>query len=247
MRSQCQICFKVYLQFVIAQISFFLLSYTNQNNISMKQLFRISLIACFVVLTFIQVQAQVSFGPKAGLNFSTMTLKTSGLAIDPSNLTGFQAGIIAEISLGNNFALQPGLLYSTKGSSYKISSLGLDFKINPSYLEIPLNAVYKIGAGPVNILLLAGPYFGYGIGGSYKATSGSVTIDEPIKYGSGVDNDLKPFDLGLNFGGGLELSHFQLAFQYCLGMTNLAPVTDNDAEQKNKVMTISVAYLFGVK
>ena len=213
----------------------------------MKNLIRFSAIIFILFLILSQLQAQVSFGPKVGVNFSTMTLKSSGIAIDPSNMTGFQAGVIAEISLGNNFALQPGFLYSLKGSSYSISSLDMDMEIKPSYVEVPLNAIYKIGAGPLNVMLMAGPYFGYGIGGKYKVTSAQETIDQAIKFGSGQDNDLKPFDVGVNLGGGVEISHFQLAVQYCMGLSNLAPVTDNNEEQKNKVITISLAYLLGGK
>ena len=213
----------------------------------MKHLIRFAIMSFCFALTLNQLQAQVRFGPKVGVNFSTMTLKASGIAFDPSNMTGFQAGVIAEIGLGKSFALQPGFLYSAKGSSFSLSGYDLEMKIKPNYLEVPVNAIYKIEAGPVSVLLMAGPYFGYGIGGNYTVTSAQETIDDAIKYGSGTDNDLKPFDFGLNFGGGVELSRFQLAIQYGLGLTNLSPVTDNGAEQKNKVMTISLAYLFGVK
>ena len=213
----------------------------------MKKFLRFSTAACLFILMFNYAEAQVRFGPKAGVNFSTMTLKSSGISIDPKNMTGFQAGVIAEISLGKNFALQPGFMYSAKGSNYYISALEVDVTINPNYLEVPVNAIYKIGASPLNILLMAGPYLGYGIGGNYSMSSVQTTIDDAIKFGSGEDNDLKPFDAGVNLGAGVELSRFQVAFQYCMGLTNLAPVTDNSAEQKNKVMTISLAYLFGGK
>jgi hypothetical protein len=214
----------------------------------MKHLIRLSMAVICLVLTSNQLHSQVSFGPKVGVNFSTMTLKTGGVAIDPNNMTGFQAGIIAEIGMGKNLVLQPGFLFSTKGSKYSISTLNADFEIKPNYLEIPVNVAFKIGAGPVNIMLMAGPYFAYGIGGSYKVSSPQVgEINDAIKFGSGEDNDLKPFDIGVNFGGGIELSHFQLTAQYGLGLANLVPVTDNDAEQKNKVITISLAYLFGLK
>lgn len=213
----------------------------------MTKLIRFSAAACLFILTTNYALAQVRFGPKAGVNFSTMTLKSSGISLDPSNLTGFQFGIVSEISLGSNFALQPGVIYSVKGSGYSISGFDMEVEINPTYIEVPVNAIYKIGAGPINVLLMAGPYFGYGIGGNYSMKSAQETIDEAIKYGSGDNNDLKPFDIGVNLGGGLEIGRIQVAFQYCLGLTNLAPVTDNSAEQKNKVMTISLAYLFGGK
>lgn len=212
----------------------------------MKNLKRLSVIAILIAIVSFQTQAQVRFGPTVGANFSTMTLKSSGISIDPSSLIGLQAGILAEISFGN-FAVQPAFLYSMKGSKYKISSLDLDIKMTPSYIEIPINAVYKIGAGPINVMLLAGPYFAYGIGGKYSVKSATESVDQAIKFGSGQDNDLKPLDIGLNLGAGIEISHFQLQAQYGIGLLNLAPVTDNGAEQKNKGVTISLAYLFGSK
>jgi len=58
---------------------------------------------------------------------------------------------------------------------------------------------------------------------------------------------MKSFDFGLNFGAGIEISNFQISAQYGLGLTNLAPVTTNDAEMKVRVIGISMAYLLGGK
>ena len=58
-------------------------------------------------------------------------------------------------------------------------------------------------------------------------------------------DDLKPFDYGINFGGGVELGRFQISSQYYQGLRTLSTLTPPLKEQKYKVLSISIAYLFG--
>jgi len=211
----------------------------------MRNLKRLSVIAILVIAS-VQTQSQVRFGPKVGMNFSTMKIKSWGIPIDPGYLVGFQGGILSEISLGN-FALQPAFLYSMKGSSYKNSSLEFYGKLIPEYLEIPINALYKIGAGPLKVMLMAGPYFSYGIRGKHTVTLAQETNEDAIKFGSSLGHDLKPLDIGINLGGGLEKFPLQLTVQYGMGFMNLDPCLDDGWEKKNKVVAISLVYLFGSK
>jgi hypothetical protein len=39
------------------------------------------------------MQAQIKFGPEVGLNLSTMTFKSFGIAYDPKTLVGFNVGL----------------------------------------------------------------------------------------------------------------------------------------------------------
>jgi len=71
-----------------------------------------SLLMLLMMLAFTSLQAQFKFGPKAGMNLSTMTLKSSGISFDPKLLVGFHAGLVSEIGLTDNLKLQPGILYS---------------------------------------------------------------------------------------------------------------------------------------
>jgi hypothetical protein len=206
----------------------------------MKKFLKFAVAIC-LMFTVVNMEAQVKFGPKVGLNLSTMTLKALGISVDPKTLAGFHLGVISEITLTNSLTLQPGILYSTKGSKYKIDTE--EFSMAPSFLEIPVNVLYGFDLGGAKLDLFAGPYFAYGIGG--KSKSGGESAD--IKFGSGQENDMKPFDLGINIGAGINLSNIIISAQYGLGLTNLSPVTDNDAEMKTKVIGISIAYLFGGK
>lgn len=195
----------------------------------------ISVLVVFLLVVFTDLNAQIKSGYIFGLNLSTTTLKTSGINIEPEILTGVHFGEVFEIPLNKNFALQPGLLLSAKGSISKIDTT--EFILFPIYVEVPVIAVCSFGSDPIKIFLFAGPYLACGIGG--KLESG-----ENIRFGSGENDDLKPFDIGLIFGTGINIKGFQVSAQYGLGLANLSPVTSVESEMKNKVIGISIRSLF---
>jgi hypothetical protein len=202
-----------------------------------------SLMLLLTMFAFTRVQAQIKFGPKAGVNLSTMTLKSSGLSLDPKILPGFHAGIISDIGLMENLTLQPGILFSSKGSKYELSFLEetIEFSMGPGFIEVPVNVLYSFGTGTTKLNLFAGPYFAFGITGKSKSEGDS----QDISFGSSTDDDMKPFDMGLNFGAGVNINGLLISAQYGLGLLNIAPDTSGDTEMKIKVISISLAYLFG--
>jgi hypothetical protein len=206
----------------------------------MKNLMKSALMIC-MMLTISNIQAQVKIGPTAGLNLSTMTLKTMGISLDPKMLVGFNIGAISEFSLKGNLYLQPAILFSTKGS--KFSAIDEEMSITPSFIDVPVNAVYKFGSGSTKLFLDAGPYFAFGIGG--KVDYGSESAD--IVFGSDESSDMKAFDYGLNVGGGVEINRLTISAHYGLGLANLAPVTTDDTKMKNNVIGLSLSYLLGGK
>ena len=206
----------------------------------MKNFMKSALVIC-MMFTVTNMHAQIKIGPTAGLNLSTMTLKSMGLSLDPKTIVGFNVGVISEFNLKGNLFLQPALLFSAKGSKYSV--LEEEMTITPSFIEIPVNAMYKFGSGSTKFFLNAGPYFGLAIGG--KTKSGGESAD--IKFGSGESNDMKRFDFGLNLGAGIEIKNFLISAHYGLGLANLAPVTTDDTEVKIRVIGISISYLLGGK
>jgi hypothetical protein len=70
--------------------------------------------------------------------------------------TGFHAGVTAAFSLGDKFGIEPGVLFSVKGFAEEFSSANIKYTIN--YVEVPINAVYKIDVGRPKVLIFAGPY-----------------------------------------------------------------------------------------
>ena len=195
-------------------------------------------IAAFMLAAVVS-NAQVKFGPKVGLNFSTMSMKSEGVSLDTKMRTGFHVGAILEKDITSSFFIQPGIFFSSKGSKYD----ALDgIKIVANYIDIPVNVGYKLRlCKSSNLRLMAGPYFAYGVGGTATETI-IGEHKEDIKWGSGNDDDLKPFDMGLNLGAAVELNSFQVGLQYGFGLLNIS--ADSDATIKNGVLSLSVAYLF---
>ncbi len=206
----------------------------------MEKLAKITTLICLLSFST-YLHAQVKIGPKVGLNLATMTMKYSGVSFDPSIRPGFNVGVVSEIPLTSSLFLQPGFSYSEKGSKYSISDV--DMKMSPTYLELPVNVLYKFDTHPVKLFLLGGPCFAYGIGGRYEVMGEKYDIS----YGADEEDDMRAFDLGVNLGGGVEIDNFQVSVEYGIGITNLSTVTDDDASMKNRVWGISIAYMFGGK
>ncbi|NSL89561.1 porin family protein [Chitinophaga solisilvae] len=221
--------------------------------------------------------AQVKFGVKAGLNLSGATAKADDKKVEGlKSATGFHIGGIADISLAENFSLQPGLIYSQKGFKFEEpfdgpGSQTVTMTSKMSYIEVPVNFLYRANLGSGKIFGGVGPYFAYGIGGKVKFAglgpigdlpgmddyfsnrkikfdgkklSETATAEEEKEY---FKNDhYKGFDAGANVMIGYELK-FGLFFtaNYSLGLTNGA--VEDKASYKNKSFGISVGYMFGGK
>ena len=120
---------------------------------------RISLIATLflgTLFSYAQQKAEhttgTSFGLRGGVNFQNITGKDgSGDKFENDMLTGFNIGINAEIPVAPGFYFQPGLLYTIKGAKNKDVILGQTYntKVKISYIEMPLNFIYKplLGTG----------------------------------------------------------------------------------------------------
>jgi hypothetical protein len=188
-------------------------------------------------------QDKTTFGVRAGVNFTNL----NGDDLDFEMKTGFNVGVNAEIPVAPEFYLQPGLLFSTKGAKEKIAGSSDDLKLNISYLEVPINFIFKPTLGAGKLVLGVGPYVGIAVGGKVKLGDN----DADIKF----KNDLSASEAGSNdmyFGGnllaGYELSSklsFQLNAQ--LGMSSLYPKVQGeklDDKMKNTGFGVSVGYRF---
>lgn len=222
-----------------------------------------TLTAMMVVLFAFQSQAQLRFGARAGLNMANLSITTPGSAPTLSNIYSFHLGGVAEYSLSDVFALEGGLQISGKGAKQENTTAVSSATVistnstNPIYLEIPINAVYSLNLGSMNLNLFAGPYLSFGIAGSDESNysvSGTLPAgvsfkDETttIKYGSDLMSDYSSTDFGLNIGAGIEVSKFQARLQYGLGLTGIEPISISGFSIKNRVLSLGVGYMFGDK
>lgn len=174
-------------------------------------------------------------------------------------LPGFHAGVTFNIPVADEFAVQPGLLFSTKGVHYKYSD-GDSYKEIPYYAEIPVNFLYKPELGNGRLLLGAAPYVAYGFGGKWKEKYDGDTESGKLKFKGDIsDDDLdnlkddeyyygKPLDFGGNLLAGYEFSNkLSVQLNAQLGIANLIPKYSGkkrDGSVKNVGFGIPLGYKF---
>jgi len=208
-------------------------------------------VAAFSMISFaVSAQSKTSFGVRAGINFQNITGDDAlGNSMDNKLKVGFLAGVNAEIPVGIDFYLQPGVTYAVKGAKAN----GTDTKINIGYIEVPVNFLYKPEVGSGRLLLGVGPYIGFGVNGKIKANSG----DEDIKFknkltqAEAVSGDpyLKRIDAGGNLLFGYEMSNnLSVQLNAQLGLVKINPkvdgATNDQGSWKNTGFGVSVGYRF---
>lgn len=218
-------------------------------------------IAALFLISAMSLQAQTTFGVQGGINFQNITGKDdAGDKLENDLTLGFHIGAIARIPVAPDFYFQPGLFYSMKGAQQEPEVPEIPVKaasdnnlvMHLSYIEMPLNLLFRPQLGNGHILLGFGPYVAYGISGKtkYKSYSGDVKFQSKVT--SSDDEDvlyLKGFDAGANIFFGYELSSglfFQLNTQ--MGLLNLEPeyegYTDDETVLKNTGFGLSLGFVF---
>ncbi|TAE74996.1 MAG: PorT family protein [Bacteroidetes bacterium] len=208
----------------------------------MKKLF-LAALAAFTISFVAQAQDESKFSldARVGLNLASTTSKVQA-PTSKTMLLGLNLGVYANYNLAPTFALQAGLVYSGKGESTKSDFIKGSTTLN--YLEIPINAVYKIPAGEqLKIVINAGPYLAYALNGKYKASGSGFDFNENVEFGSDAGK-LKRTDFGLNVGAGVEITDkILINLNYGLGLTNLNNLTGSNAQTiNNRVFSITAGY-----
>lgn len=218
-----------------------IIAYCLELGFKMRLFLRTGLVI-ILVFSFTDSFSQIQPGYIFGMNLSTLKLKTEALTQAPDTQIGIHYGAIFEIPVGGRFALRPAVILSAKGSNYEIDSVS--HSLSPVFVEVPVLAIYNFGSGNVRFSLYAGPYISYGLGG-YK-----IVGEDPLKnlkYGSGENSDLRPFDVGFNFGAGITVKGMLISAQYGIGLANLSPDKSDGSEMKNQVIGISISQAFDGK
>ena len=223
----------------------------------MKKLLTLAL--CAGIFSAASAQTYV----QGGVNLANITKSAAGETQDANMLLSFNAGLMHRFNVAPVFAVETGILVDGRGAkvnTYFTNSKDDNYyktKLNPLYIEIPLNAVVKIPIQDnMSVFLNAGPYAAMGVAGKSKSEikllgiSSSKTEnikfndDDPLtseQEGAAYDK-LKRFDFGLNFGGGVDLGAVMVKLNYGMGFNKINSMeTDNDKNDKNKFRTLSLS------
>ena len=253
----------------------------NQKQNIMKKLFTTTLALLLVASLTAQTSLEsISFGARAGFNLTNVSGTIDNAKFKP----GFQLVVVAQMPiLDGLLTIQPGLLFAQQGYRINestttttsesifiatittVTEIDQSFRMNINYLQIPINVQYKFEiSNNARLVLQAGPYLGFALGGSQKGesngritvttrvsfmgqteetqTTSESTIDEDIRFGSET-HEMRRFDIGAGFGAGVEFGNFQVGVGYNLGFTNLSNV--GNTTMRNNGLAFTVTYLFG--
>ncbi len=200
-------------------------------------------------------KAKTSFGIIGGINFQNLTGKAaSGDKLTNDMIIGYHAGVNIQIPLAPQFYFQPGLLFSAKGAKNSYSSITSTTKL--SYIEMPLNLVYKAMLGNGYFMLGFGPYIGYGIGGKVTTKGGDLELETDVEFKNVVEAGdpllttyYKAFDVGGNIFAGYQMANGIFGqFNTQLGLVAINPedkrIANDDSSVKNTGFGVSVGFRF---
>jgi outer membrane protein W len=225
-------------------------SHTSKNQINKnKSMKNFGTLLIFVLMVTMTLESySQTFGIKGGLNFATMIDKYDGSSYDSKSINGYHLGVTADFPLTEMFSFESGLQLSTKGNKYNAYSDRVgnyEEKYKLTYLDIPLTLKARYDINGIKLYGLFGPYVGIGLSGNfYSSTQDAMKV----LWGSSEKLDgvhLKRLDYGLNIGAGVEIKVIQIGLTYGLGLANISGTSHE--KMSNRVLSLSVGYLFGKK
>lgn len=160
---------------------------------------------------------------------------------DPGETDGSRVGITAGGVIGfpltPNVAIETGLLYELRGAKYSDSRAGVTVESTTKldYLVIPAVARMTFGTadGPQPFVL-----GGLDLGILMKAEAeaeGGAAVD--------IKDNLKSTDLGLRFGGGVNIPaggySWVLGLAYSLGLTDIVDLEGDAGSVKNRTLSFT--------
>ncbi len=185
---------------------------------------KILITALLIGFTSITQAQSIRLGIKGGINYAnqngTNISTTFGDYQSADAITSYHAGLVAEIKLFENLAIQPELLYSTQGATYK--NAVEEFKNELGYISIPVVAKIYLSK---SLSLEAGP-------------QASFLLSERNKFDY---KESETFEFAGVVGLGLKVTkNLFLQARYGVGLTEAS----KDAQTKNSTFQISAGILF---
>jgi hypothetical protein len=187
----------------------------------MNTKFKFKALFLFTVLTVVASSSLIAqsdpnptarVGIKGGLNVSNLYVKDVN---DQNARFGFNGGLYGQILSSEAFAIQPELLYSTKGSEATYGGLiNSKVRYNLNYIDLPVLAVFKLGPSAE---IHAGVYGSYLVNANIHYSGNFGTSTDQINR-----DNLKSYDWGWVGGLGLNFGAVQVGARYNYGMVQLA-------------------------
>jgi len=196
------------------------------------------------LILMMPVVAQVDFGVRLGGAYSTLIQKV-GDKYESGGRFGYSLAGLADIHLYQRFSLRPEIAFVNQGGAYYSAPdmEGMAFHNKYWYysLQIPVNVAYTFPIGDVGLSILAGPVADFSLFGKMR----SKDQDIDIHFGHTEEEDLKPFDLGINVGLAVEYKNFFFSVSSLFGTLDRRAVKrEGESSVFQNNVTLSLGYFF---
>ncbi|HYF30938.1 MAG TPA: porin family protein [Chitinophagaceae bacterium] len=194
------------------------------------------LLICIAVAAVSVCKAQLKLGVKAGLSFANQRMEQEGRKLTTDGRSFFHAGVMADMPVYDAISLQPQLILGKKGTLYTPNNdPSKETKINITYIDVPVMAVYKYPVKQGKVFAGLGPVFSFIAGGKLSQNSKTKKLDF---------DDWKRSDVGLGLTAGFECNNgFFGSIGYTAGMSDI--YKPEILKTKNRVFMVSAGYLLG--
>ncbi len=193
----------------------------------MKKLLLVLAALCIVAVS----NAQISFGPKIGVNLSSMTT-SPGVAISDQLKTGYDLGVFLRIGTKGYF--QPEFLYSTSGVKFSNVPVGSPTDITLHNINVPMMfGARLINLKVANVRVLAGPV-------------ATFLVNKSVDYNGAVDAtkeiSFKNSKWGLQAGVGVDILMFTLDVRYNFDFNKQITQQANDFDWSKQAVNVSLGW-----
>ncbi|HTE25300.1 porin family protein [Flavitalea sp.] len=190
------------------------------------------------LFTITLAKAQLNLGIKGGLTVANQNRVDHEDYYEQSTKarTTFHISVFADTKIVENVYAQPGIMFTGKGAEHTSSYSGTKTDFNMTYIDLPLNVVYKYPLSFGKIYGGGGPVISFATGGKIEQNGKSKKM-----FGD-TNDDYKKGDFGFNLLAGVELSNgFVAGLSYQSGFVDI--YKHEAAKIKNRTFNLSVGYL----
>lgn len=145
-------------------------------------------IAAVAALFLVAVSANAQLGVIAGLTSNSSDLKSAySDIVESQSVTQYHAGLVLRLNLPLSFYVQPGLVYEMKGAKLQDQILGIsgdnfevDIDTKTGFLEIPVQAGWKLDLPGIAPFAFVEPYVGYAITTETKTQAKNAALQAAL-------------------------------------------------------------------
>lgn len=211
----------------------------------MKKSIYLSTALSLLLLTAMNLNAQLNYGLHAGLNVETQA--ELGLLWNNVDLyQGFTAGAMLEYETGNSISFQTEVNYKKKGEKVEswVNENKTVLRREFNYITIPLLVKYNFKAADAGdnwkFSMFTGPYAGFltSVHAKSHSEGNNTSVD--------INDQAEKSDWGVIFGGGISKklsngSSVNADLRYDMGLSR---VDKENPDLRNKGVGIVIGYMF---